>query len=87
MTINLQDIASIVTIIAMGFCIASFIMLLYKSRKGDKKYNKENERNKQNPADEQKVSKLEREIKKLKTQIAKLSDEFYGNYTDNEYYT
>jgi cell division protein FtsB len=52
-----------------------------------KKYNKENERNKQNPADEQKVSKLEREIKKLKTQIAKLSDEFYGNYTDNEYYT
>lgn len=52
-----------------------------------KKYNKENERNKQNPADEQKINKLEKEIKKLKSQIAKLSDEFYGNYTDNEYYT
>jgi hypothetical protein len=40
MTINLQDIASIVTIVAMGFCIASCVRILYKARKADKLVNK-----------------------------------------------
>jgi hypothetical protein len=40
MTINLQDIASIVTIVAMGFCTVAFIRILYKARKDDKLMNK-----------------------------------------------